>query len=158
MHNPEISGGPTASKNGSDVATPNRRAMNHRIHARTLHDVTRYIGADPIFIDERIRELKCEWTLERTFEANIAAMGLAGVLLGLVADKRFLALTGLASALLLQQAFQSRSAVQPLLRRVGLRTADEIHEEITALRILRGDFLERVEYPEDALATARSWN
>jgi hypothetical protein len=38
-----------------------------------------------------------------------------------------------------------------------VRTAAEIHQEIIALRILRGDFLERVEYPENALASARMW-
>ena len=84
--------------------------------------------------------------------------GLAGLALGLAVDRRFLALTGVASALLLQQALQGWCPPQPLLRRLGLRTAAEIHEEIIALRILRGDFLERVEYPERALASARSWS
>jgi hypothetical protein len=139
-----------------EVAT--RPAISPRIHARTLHDVTRYVGADPVFIDERIRELEREWSLERTFEAKAATMGLAGLALGLAVDRRFLALTGVAAALLLQQAFQGWSPAQPLLRRFGLRTAEEIHEEIIALRILRGDFLERVEYPEAALATARNWS
>jgi hypothetical protein len=139
------------------VPESSRPAINRRIHARTLHDVTRYIGADPVFIDERIRELEGEWTLERTLEAKAATLGLAGLALGLAVDRRFLALTGIASTLLLQQALVGWSPAQPLLRRFGLRTAEEIHEEIIALRILRGDFLERVDYPERALATARSW-
>jgi hypothetical protein len=46
----------------------------------------------------------------------------------------------------------------PLFRRLGIRTSAEIHDEIIALRILRGDFLERVEYPERALASARMWS
>ncbi|MEO8062342.1 MAG: hypothetical protein ABI821_06305 [Pseudomonadota bacterium] len=148
----------TESLSETESATEiTRPAVNHRIHARTLHDVTRYIGADPVFIDERIRELEREWTLERTLEVKTATMGLAGLLLGLAVDRRFLALTGIASALLLQQALQGWSPAQPLLRRFGLRTAEEIHEEIIALRILRGDFLERIDYPERALANARSW-
>jgi hypothetical protein len=134
-----------------------RPTINRRIDARTLHDVTRFIGADPVFIDERIRELEHEWTLERTLEAKAATMGLAGILLALAVDRRFLALTGIASALLLQQALQGWSPAQPLLRRFGLRSSDEIHEEVIALRILRGDFLERIDYPERALANARSW-
>ncbi|MEJ0088009.1 MAG: hypothetical protein WDO72_20270 [Pseudomonadota bacterium] len=132
-------------------------SINRRIHARTLHDVTRFIGADPVFIDERIRELEREWTLERTLEAKAATLGLAGLALGIAVDRRFLALTGVASALLLQQALQGWSPAQPLLRRFGLRSREEIHEEIIALRILRGDFLERIDYPERALANARNW-
>jgi hypothetical protein len=116
------------------------------------------VGADPVFIDERIRELEREWTLERALEAKAATLGLAGILLGLAVDRRFLALTGLASALLLQQSLQGRSLAQPMLRQMGLRSSEEIRDEILALRIMRGDFLERVDYPERALATARNWS
>ena len=62
------------------------------------------------------------------------------------------------AAFLLQHALQGWCPPLPLLRRMGMRTSAEIHEEIIALRILRGDFLERVQYPERALASARSWN
>jgi hypothetical protein len=158
MENIVMCGSAIVSDEEYEPAVTSRPAMNHRIHARTLHDVTRYVGADPVFIDERIRELDREWSLERTLQAKAATMGLAGLALGLSVDRRFLALTGIASALLLQQAFQGWSPMQPLLRRFGLRTTEEIHEEIIALRILRGDFLERVDYPESALATARSWS
>jgi hypothetical protein len=44
----------------------------------------------------------------------------------------------------------------PVLRRLGVRTAAEIHQEILALRILRGDFLEKPVYPESLLAIAAS--
>jgi len=153
-----MSGNASVSEEEFVPVPASRPTINHRINARTLHDVTRYVGADPVFIDERIRELEREWTLERTFEAKAATLGLAGLALGLSVDRRFLALTGIASALLLQQALQGWTPAQPLLRSLGLRTAEEIHEEIIALRILRGDFLERIDYPERALATARSWS
>ena len=153
-----MSGNAIVSEEQISPAPASRPTINQRINARTLHDVTRYVGADPVFIDERIRELEREWTLERTLEAKSATLGLAGLALGLSVDRRFLALAGIASALLLQQALLGWSPAQPLLRSMGLRTAEEIHEEIIALRILRGDFLERVDYPERALATARSWS
>ena len=38
------------------------------------------------------------------------------------------------------------------------KSSREIQDEILALRILRGDFLERVETPERALASARNWS
>lgn len=135
-----------------------RPSVNDRIHGRTLHDVTRYIGADPVFIDERIRELEREWDVERTLEANAAIVALAGLTLGVTVDRRFLLVPCAVAGFLLQHALQGWCPPLPLLRRLGIRTSAEIHQEIIALRILRGDFLERVEYPENALASARCWS
>jgi hypothetical protein len=140
-----------------EAASTPAPTVSNKIQARTLHDLSRFIGADPVFIDERIRELEREWTAERAFEAKAATAGILGVLLGLGLDRRFLAITGVASALLLQQSLQGWNPAQSALRRIGFRNAVEIHEEILALRILRGDFLERTDYPERALANARSW-
>ena len=134
-----------------------RSTVNDRIQGRTLHDVSRFVGADPFFIDERIRELEREWDVERTLQANGAALALAGVTLGCAVDRKFLLVAAVAAALLLQQSVRGWSPPVPLLRRAGMRTAQEIRDEIIALRILRGDFLERVETPERALASARAW-
>jgi hypothetical protein len=132
--------------------------VNDRIQGKTLHDVSRYFGADPVFIDERIQELEREWDIERTLEANAATVALAGLVLGVAVDRRFLALPAAVSVFLLQHALQGWCPPLPLFRRLGIRTAREIHDEIIALRILRGDFLERVDYPERALASARNWS
>jgi hypothetical protein len=134
-----------------------RAGVNQRINGRTLHDVSRFIGADPVFIDERIRELEREWDIERTLEANAAIVALAGLTLGLTVDRRFFAIPAAVAGFLLQHALQGWCPPLPVLRRLGVRTSAEIHQEIIALRILRGDFLERVEYPENALASARMW-
>jgi hypothetical protein len=135
-----------------------RSTVNDRIQGRTLHDVSRFVGVDPFFIDERIRELEREWDVERTLEANAASVALVGVVLGFAADRRFFLLPGLVAAFLLQHALQGWCPPLPLIRRLGIRTAREIQDEIIALRILRGDFLERVEMPERALASARAWS
>jgi hypothetical protein len=131
--------------------------VSGRIQGRTLHDVSRYVGADPVFIDERIQELQREWDIERTLEANAATLALAGLALGAAVDRRFYLLPAAIAAFLLQHALQGWCPPLPLLRRLGIRTAREIQDEIIALRILRGDFLERVETPERALASARAW-
>jgi hypothetical protein len=144
-------------KTDARVPAHTRPTVNQRIHGRTLHDVTRYIGADPVFIDERIRELEREWDVERTLEANAAIVALAGIVLGVTVDRRFLAVPAAVAGFLLQHALQGWCPPLPVLRRLGVRTSAEIHQEIIALRILRGDFLERVEYPESALASARMW-
>jgi hypothetical protein len=132
--------------------------VNKRIQGRTLHDVSRYFGADPVFIDERIAELEREWDIERTLEANAASVSLVGLALGVAVDRRFLLIPAAVGAFLLQHALQGWCPPLPILRRLGLRTSREIHDEIVALRILRGDFLERVESPESALASARNWS
>jgi hypothetical protein len=133
------------------------KTANDRIQARTLHDVSRYIGADPVFIDERIRELEREWHVERTLEANAAMLALFGLGLGLTFHRKFLVLPAMAAAFLLEHALQGWCPPVSLMRRLGIRTGAEIQEEIIALRILRGDFLERIHYPERALASARMW-
>jgi hypothetical protein len=138
------------------VPLATRAIVNDRIQARTLHDVSRFIGADPVFIDERIVQLQREWDIERTLEANAASVSLIGLGLGLFVDRRFFALPAAVAVFLLQHALQGWCPPLPLLRRLGIRTSAEIHNEIIALRILRGDFLDRVSYPEDALASARN--
>jgi hypothetical protein len=145
---------------GTDERVPlhSSQSVNERIQARTLHDVSRYVGADPVFIDERIRELEREWDIERALEANAASVALVGLGLGLTVNRKFLILPVAVAAFLLQHALQGWCPPVPLMRRLGIRTSAEIHEEIIALRILRGDFLERVQYPERALASARSWS
>jgi hypothetical protein len=133
------------------------KSSNDRIQARTLHDVSRYIGADPVFIDQRLRELEREWGVERTLQANAASLALLGLGLSLTLNRKFLLLPVVAAAFLLEHAVQGWCPPISVMRRLGIRTAAEIQEEIIALRILRGDFLERVHYPERALASARRW-
>ncbi len=104
------------------TSPPTRSTASDRIQGRTLHDVSRFIGADPVFIDERIRELELEWDVGRMLEAKAAGMTVAGVLLALTVDRRFLVLPVLGAAFLLQHAFRGWSPPMPLLRGLGIRT------------------------------------
>lgn len=133
-----------------------RTPITKRTHARTLHDVACYVGATEEDLSDRIRELEAEWAVERVFAAKAATLSLLGLALGVTVDRRFLALPLAASALLLQHAFRGSSVLFPLLRTLDLRTAAEIQQEILALRILRGDFVDRPVYPESLLAAAES--
>ena len=127
---------------------------NQRIQARTLHDVSRYFGSSDETITQRIQELEREWDIERTLEANAATISLVGLTLAMTVDRKFLVLPLAVAGFLLQHALQGWCLPLPLLRRLGIRTAAEIHQEILALRILRGDFLEKAVYPESLLAIA----
>jgi hypothetical protein len=138
----------------SRVPTNTSLRDNQRIHARTLHDIARFFGASDVTLSARIRELEREWDFERTLEAGAGSMLLLGLTLGVAVDRRFLAMPFAVAFFLLQHALQGWCPPLPLLRRAGVRTAAEIQQEILALRILRGDFIEQPAYPESLLATA----
>jgi len=127
---------------------------NARIRARTLAALGPYVGAPRERIDARIAELRREWDIERTLEANAAIIALLGVALGSTMDRRFFALPAVVAGFLFQHALQGWCPPLPVFRRLGVRTSAEIHTEIVALRLLRGDFQAAATSPGDALERA----
>jgi hypothetical protein len=127
---------------------------NSRIHERMLSSLRPYVGAPRRKIDARIAELRREWDIERTLEANAAAVSLASVALGLTVSRKFFVIPALVAGFLFQHAVQGWCPPLPALRRLGVRTSAEIHAEILALRILRDDFSERTRGAEAALSVA----
>ncbi len=114
--------------------------VNARIYSEMRRRVAECYALSDEEIDARIRELEQEWDIERTLEANAASVILAGLALGTFTDRRWYLLSAAAAGFLLQHALQGWCPPLPLFRRRGVRTAREIYEEITALRVLRGDF------------------
>jgi hypothetical protein len=94
-------------------------------------------------IDARLYALDREWDIERTLEAKAAALAFTGVALATTVDRRWLLLPALASAFLFQHATQGWCPPMAVLRRLGVRTAEEINHERYALKALRGDFDEQ---------------
>lgn len=129
-----------------------RIAAYRRPGART--HISRFVGAPSSEIDERLRDLKREWDIERTLEANVARVALLGLGLSIF-DRRFLALpVAVVATCLLQHALQAWCSQLPVFRRLGVRTA-KIHADMIALRTLRGDLRDlRDEDPDEALARA----
>ena len=119
--------------------------VNERIYRDMRKRVAECYALDDEEIDARIRELEQEWDIERTLETNAAAVILAGLALGAFSNRKWYLLSATAGGFLLQHALQGWCPPLPFFRNRGIRTAKEIHEEITALRALRGDFGE----PED---------
>ncbi len=113
--------------------------VNRRIEQDVANSV-RYHAARPDRIDQRLRELDREWDIERTLEANAATLALAGTLLGIFVDRRFLILPAAVTAFLLQHALQGWCPPVPFFRKRGIRTMREIDTERYALKALRGDF------------------
>lgn len=113
--------------------------INRRIR-RESEDRVAYFADHPDEIEARLHELDREWDIERTLEANASTLAFAGVALGTTVNRRWLALPAIVTAFLFQHATQGWCPPLPVLRRLGFRTASEIHEERYALKALRGDF------------------
>lgn len=128
---------PSTSERVSASTPPH---VNERIQRRTRAQVAAHASARPEHIARRLFELDREWDMERVLEANAAALSLAGLALGLTRHRAWLALPVTVGAFLLQHALQGWCPPLPVIRRLGVRTADEINCERTALKALRGDF------------------
>lgn len=123
----------------SRVSHASSDAANRRIEADIARRVA-FFAQRPELIDGRLGELDREWDTERVLEANAATLALSGTLLGILEDRRFLALPVVVTAFLLQHALQGWCPPLPVLRALGVRTAREIERERIALKALRGDF------------------
>jgi hypothetical protein len=114
--------------------------VNRRIRQATETRLAEVVDKGRGAINERLCDLEQEWDVERILEANAASMALAGLVLGVSVDRRFLAVPAIVTAFLLQHAVQGWCPPLPILRRLGARTPREIDQERTALKVLRGDF------------------
>jgi hypothetical protein len=113
--------------------------VNDKIKLKTLKNLFAYEGCSSRIISERIRKLNSEWDTERVLEANAAILALIGTVLGLRRNKFWFILPGAVGVFLLQHAVQGWCPPVPLLRRLGVRTAEEIHNEKTVLKVMRSD-------------------
>jgi hypothetical protein len=128
--------------------------INRRIR-REISQNVRHYAANPEKIPERLRQLDQEWDIERAIEANAAAIGFFGVMMGASRGRGWLALPALVTGFLFQHAVQGWCPPVPVLRRLGFRTSYEIEQERQALKALRGDFA-KVRDADTALQAARA--
>ncbi|HZQ61617.1 MAG TPA: hypothetical protein VFC24_09730 [Casimicrobiaceae bacterium] len=113
--------------------------VNHRIDRETLQRLREYAGRNEASA-QHLQHLDREWDIERSLEVNAAAIGLAGLALGIAHDRRWLVLPALVLSFLGVHAVQGWCPPVPLFRRMGVRTRREIERERYALKAMRGDF------------------
>jgi hypothetical protein len=113
---------------------------NAKIDQRIIKHVAEhsYLSKDQITM--RIEKLRNEWDIERALEVNASSLALTGLILGLFGSKKWFVLSGVFTAFLLQHGIQGWCPPLPVLRAMGIRTRQEIDEEIYAMKVLRGDF------------------
>lgn len=113
--------------------------VNRSIDEKTALRIQTYVQARSE-ISRRLADLDREWDMERVLETNAATLALSGSLLGLFVNRKWLLLPAFVSAFLLQHAIQGWCPPVAPLRRLGVRTRQEIEKERYALKVLRGDF------------------
>ncbi len=114
--------------------------INTEIRRTTEQSIARHEAAGPAAIDRRLAELDAEWDVERTLETNASTLTLVGLTLAATVNRKWIALPMVVQAFLLQHALQGWCPPLPILRRLGIRTVEEINRERYALKALRGDF------------------
>ena len=116
------------------------RRINRRIDQDMEERVWEYAQASREVITQRINELEREWDIERWLETNASVAALSGIALGLAHDRRWFIVPGVVLPFLLLHAVQGWCPPLPVLRRLGVRSREEIEREKYALKVLRGDF------------------
>jgi hypothetical protein len=91
-------------------------------------------------ISQRIQELEREWDIERVLETKASALAFTGLALGVTHNRKWLIVPAVVLPFLFLHAVQGWCPPLPVLRRLGVRTREEIDREKYALKALRGDF------------------
>ena len=115
-------------------------SVNRSIDRRTKNNLNSYAGRSEAEISARIKELNQEWGNERWLETNASTLALTGLILGVTVNKKWLIVPGIVLPFLFQNAVQGWCPPLPILRRLGIRTREEIDAEKFALKTVRGDF------------------
>lgn len=149
---------------GERVRCNTSEKVNRRIQQEIEHSIAECLRHGPAAIDRRLAELREEWDIERCLETMAPTMTLLGLVLGVTRNRKWLIIPVVVQSFFLQHALQGWCPPMPVLRRLGIRTADEISQERFALKALRGDFEALAELPqtstksrlEQALGSVRS--
>lgn len=99
-------------------------------------------------LSQRINDLGDEWDVDRVVELWAGGVGLLGLVLAAsTRQRRLLGLSAAALTFLVQHAAMGWSPPVPALRRLGVRTRDEIDVEQAVLKEVRGDWERRGPLP-----------
>ncbi len=113
---------------------------------KDIQDKLNYYYHDQDEITARLAELDEEWDIERVLQTKVAALTIAGVILGVSVNKKWLTLPLVMSVAALA-AIARWNDPMPLFRKFGFRTRVEIEKEKYALKAIRGDFKYLLDVP-----------
>jgi hypothetical protein len=107
-----------------------------RIDREIARDVE-YFRSHPKEVQERLQELNREPDVDRVFHTLAAAQAIVGLTLGAFVNRKWLIWPAIAAGFVLQDALKGWCPPVVGLRKLGLRTQQEIDEERCALKRIR---------------------
>jgi len=122
------------------VAAYTNPAVNEEIRRSTLENLSCLEDAEEEELTRRIRSLNSEWDTERFVEAKAALCIMGCSLFGIAKSKCWSFITLITATFLLQHALLGWCPSAPLMRKMGIRTAEEIGQEKLVLKMMRKDF------------------
>jgi len=128
----------------TDITLEHSTTVEKEIQEKLNRYYNEYNAED---ITARLAELDEEWDIERIMQLEGTAITIAGVILGLAVNKKWLVLPLAASLVLLTAIATNWSAPLPILHKLGFRTRVEIEKEKYALKAIRGDFKYLLDVP-----------
>jgi hypothetical protein len=124
--------------------------VNQRIDDKIAENVRYYSGRTRAEVTCRIAELEQEWDIERVLQLGAASLSLTGLSLAAVKNRAWILLPTAVLSFLFLHAVQGWCPPIPVLRRLGIRTREEIERERYALKALLGDFEDVNKAPDRA--------
>ncbi|RCW44459.1 DUF2892 family protein [Halopolyspora algeriensis] len=135
--------------------THSSKDVTRHLDQQRLERIARCVDAPSAEVTHHVTDLDRSWDIERTLEANAATISLVSVALATTHSRRWLILAAVVPAFLLQHAVQGWCPPIAVFRRWGSRTRHEIDAERTAIKALRGDFVDMASDTGDATASAQ---
>lgn len=140
MTNETMQANATTTESQDRVRAHTASQINARIDQDITNTVREYAAQPAATIAERLQDLEREWDTERVLEANASVLAFVGLMLGIFVNHNWFWLTGIVLPFLFQHAVQGWCPPLPVIRRLGVRTRNEIDREKYALKAVRGDF------------------
>jgi len=132
-----------------------KKDVNTRIKGKSIQSLKSSNSNNGQALNERIDRLNSEWDTERFLETNASLIIFIGSLIGLITRNFYwFLIPGFISFFLLQHALKGWCPPLPLIRRAGIRTAEEIFNEKSVLKHLRGDFAQNTDNTEKLFENA----
>lgn len=122
------------------LLAPNAPAAKPDRRASLEDNLSRLAVLGPDAINDRLAEVEQEWSTGRVAKAVASGVVMAGLVLTVFASTWFVLLSAVGAAMLAWYAAGRRSLLMSACHACGFRSSTEIHEEILALKTLRGDF------------------
>lgn len=110
--------------------------INEAIQRKIAENIRLFKEKDKTEIKKRLEELDFEWDTERVLETNLSIITFISSIYGLTKNRAWMLVSGTASVFMIQHALQGWCPPLSLIRRLGIRTAEEIDQEKDGLKQL----------------------